>query len=84
MQSEWLSQKTYNHHGGSKVLPAQEPEHSRSSSSHLFNTITKSVSSKEPSNGNGLEETDPEQGHSRCRVKIHQLEDVDSTLKETM
>ena len=51
-------------------------------SGHLFDTIAKSIGTKEPSDSDGLEETDPEQSHSRTAIEVHQLESIDAALQK--
>ena len=47
------------HHCRCKVFPAQEPKDSWFMSSHLFDAVAKAVGTKEPTNGDGLEENHP-------------------------
>jgi hypothetical protein len=37
-------------------------------------------SAEEPADGDGLEEADPEEGHARGGVEVHQLEEEDPAL----
>ena len=64
-----------------EVFPAQEPEHARLSSGHLLHAVAELLRSKEPADGDRLEEADPQEGHAGGRVEVHQLEQVDSALK---
>ena len=73
--------KPHQHDGRSKVLPAEEPEHSGPSSGHLLHAVAEPLGAEEPADGDRLEEADPEQGHSGRGVEVHQLEQVDAALK---
>ena len=44
-------------------------------------SLTIPFCSKHPSNCNSLKEANPEKGHSRAAIKVHQLERVNATLK---
>lgn len=73
---------TYEHDSRSKVFPAKKPEQSWLVSSHLFYTVAKSVGSKKPTDGNCLEEANPQQRHSAGWIEVHKLEEIDTTLEE--
>ena len=70
------------HHERSEVFPAEIPEHVGSDPGHLLHAVTEPLRSKHPANGDSLEETDPEQRHSRTAIEIHQLEGIDAALKK--
>ena len=50
-------------------------------SNHQFDAVVHFLDSKNPRNGDGLEESAPQQRHAGGSVKVHQLEDVDATLR---
>jgi hypothetical protein len=60
--------------------PAGIPIPIDTESDHQFNTVVHFFASEKPTNGDGLEKDTPEKRHSTRGVKIHQLEDVNSTL----
>ena len=72
-----LWQSAYQHDTWCEELPADVPELAGLGASHLFDTVAELLSSEEPSDGDGLEEADPQQRHARGGVKVHQLEQVD-------
>ena len=47
-------------------------------------SLTIPFCSKHPSNCNSLKEANPEKGHSRAAIKVHQLERVNATLKQSL
>jgi hypothetical protein len=73
---------THHHDNRSKVLPAEVPEEPRSRSNHLFNVSRKLVDPVKPRDGDRLEEADPEKGHARGGVKVHDLKQVDAALSD--
>jgi len=75
-----VEQEDKDHESWSDDGPAEQPIHINLVTNHQFNTIVHFLGSKNPANGNGLEERAPEQRHSRSGIKIHQLEEVDATI----
>jgi hypothetical protein len=72
---------TYQHDSWSKAHPTNRVEYIRSVSDHFFNAITEAFYTKEPRNGNRLEEANPKQGYTTSGIEIHQLKDVNTALK---
>jgi hypothetical protein len=48
----------------------------------LLNAIYEFLRPEYPRNGDGLEEADPQEWHAAGWIKIHQLEDIRSALKQ--
>ena len=57
-----------------------EPAHRRLNSTPLFENLL--FGSKDPADGDSLEENTPNKREATGRVEIHQLEDVDPSLKD--
>merc|ERR1719154_276709 len=68
------------HEGRGEEHPADVPVPVHLVPNHLFYTTIKFLSTKYPTDGNGLEENTPEKGHTAGRVEIHQLKHIDSSL----
>lgn len=71
---------TYHHAEWCKKHPTDVPELVRSDAHHLMHAFYELIRSKYPRDGDGLEEADPEKRHSACRIKVHELKDVGSSL----
>lgn len=73
---------SYKHDDRSAVLPAYDQKEVRLDSHHLLDAVAELVGPEHPGNGDGLEETDPEERHAAGRVVVHELENVDSALRQ--
>jgi len=77
-----LNSLTHNHEERRDELPAEVPESANPESEHVLKAVVDLVGTETVTDGKGLEKGGPQQRHSTGRVEIHQLENVNSSLKE--
>ena len=74
-------QCTYQHECRSKEDPADVPIPADSVPDHLLDTEVQLSSSKHPADGDSLEKHTPQQRQTTGSIKVHQLENVHSSLR---
>lgn len=71
---------THRHDERCQEDPAHVPELVGPHTHHLVDAVGELVRAEDPGDGDGLEEAHPQKGHAAGGVKVHQLEQVHSSL----
>ena len=72
--------RAYDHDQRSEKFPAKVPELGQFVAGHLLDCVAESVGSEDPTDGHGLPKDDPHEWQSGCRIKVHQLEEINAAF----
>jgi len=80
LPSEAVEEEDDGHHAGGDDPPAKSPVEVRLEPGHLFHAVRELLHTEDPTDGDRLKETTPENWNPASSVKVHQLEDISSPL----